>query len=426
MAAVVVVGGGLAGLAAAARLARQRHDVTLLDAGTPGKRADSADDPASFTLPAVYRDLFRKTGRPLEPEVRLRPIDPARRYLFPDGRVLDLPTGSRGAMLDAFGRGLGPAAAHEWDAFIAWGGALWDGVRPRLVPDGEAPGSPAPARPQVPLREPATRLLLQWYASDAGADPGTAPAELAVLPYLEHAFGAWQVDGGLAALAAAAADRARRCGAVLRGGATVGQHRVRDGKITGVVLTDGSTLAAEVVVDAVGVPVGAAATGPTRRGGPTTVTVRLRTADEVDLPAETVLLPSGDQRGLVVVRRDGGIDAGTVCIRQVVHAMPAPGDEADLVQQVLAAVDRGGLGLSGEVIGISLRPVRGSSTRDRWWSRRSAPGWLDLRAALADREVEGLLRVTPRVIGAFAVPWQGLAGALAAHSCGTVPRTPST
>jgi len=421
VAAVVVIGGGLSGLAAAARLARQRHDVTLLDARTPGERAVAAEEPASFTLPAVYRDLFGKTGRSLEYAVRLVPVDPARRYLIPDGRVLDLPTGNRAAMLDAFGRGLGAAAASEWDSLVTWGGARWAGLRHQLVPDGEAPRPTEAIPPRVRVRNPANQLVLDWYAIDAGVDPSRSPADLAVVPYLEQAFGAWQVEGGLPALAAATAQRARRCAAALQGGTEVVEVLVRDGNVTGVRTADGSTVGAEVVVDTVGLPAGTGRPGRVRAHGPAIVTVRIRSAEVPDLPVETVLLPRGGAGGIVVARPDVTADPGGVLVHARVPAAPGAGDEAAVVRELLATLSRAGVHLPGEIVDRSVRPVR-PTARTRWWPRRETPAWLDLRDRLTVRDVEGLLGAVPRVSGGLSVPWQGLVAALAAGGCGTVPR----
>ena len=106
MARVVVIGGGYGGLASAARLAKIGHEVTLLEAGPrlggaigfveqDGFRWDSG--PTSTLLPAVMRDLFRKSGRALEKEVELVPVEPIRQHRFPDDDiVLDLPAAAAG------------------------------------------------------------------------------------------------------------------------------------------------------------------------------------------------------------------------------------------------------------------------------------------------------------------------------------------
>src|SRR6478672_7318617 len=111
MARVVVVGGGFGGTAAAARLAKLGHAVTLVERTDrlggavgfleqDGFRWDTG--PTATMLPAVLRDLFRKSGRPLERELELVPVEPMRQHRFEDDdAVLDLPGGSRAAQMEA-------------------------------------------------------------------------------------------------------------------------------------------------------------------------------------------------------------------------------------------------------------------------------------------------------------------------------------
>ena len=87
VARVVVVGAGLGGLAAAARLAARRpRGDACSSRPTPvgGKLGRYARDghvfdtgPSLVTLPQVYRDLFAATGGPLEDAVDLVRLDPA-------------------------------------------------------------------------------------------------------------------------------------------------------------------------------------------------------------------------------------------------------------------------------------------------------------------------------------------------------------
>ncbi|MGZ4624098.1 MAG: FAD-dependent oxidoreductase, partial [Blastococcus sp.] len=93
MARVAVVGAGLGGLAAAARLAALGHRVTVLEQADDvgGKLGWYARDghafdtgPSLLTLPQVYRDLFTATGGPLAESVDLVRLDPAVGYRFAD------------------------------------------------------------------------------------------------------------------------------------------------------------------------------------------------------------------------------------------------------------------------------------------------------------------------------------------------------
>ena len=81
-------------MAAAARLKVKGHDVTLLEQGSRfgGKLARYERDgfvfdtgPSLFTLPAVYRDLFLKTGKALEESVDVTVVVDRRALRIGDG-----------------------------------------------------------------------------------------------------------------------------------------------------------------------------------------------------------------------------------------------------------------------------------------------------------------------------------------------------
>ncbi len=96
---VGVIGGGLAGLAAACTLAARGHNVTLLEKNewVGGKAAVLHQDgfrfdmgPTILTLPSVLYRIFREANRNLEDYMHLVALDPQWRCFFQDGGVLDL------------------------------------------------------------------------------------------------------------------------------------------------------------------------------------------------------------------------------------------------------------------------------------------------------------------------------------------------
>jgi phytoene dehydrogenase-like protein len=91
-------------------------------------------------------------------------------------------------------------------------------------------------------------MVIERFATYAGADPVRAPAALAVAGYVEHAFGAWHVRGGLYAIVEALARRLQERGATLRTGARVVAIERAGARATGVVLEGGERLAADAVV----------------------------------------------------------------------------------------------------------------------------------------------------------------------------------
>lgn len=271
MARVVVVGAGIGGLAVAARLADFGHEVTVLEqaesvggqVGTYSRDGFSFDTgPTTLTLPAVYRDLFRATGRPLERELHLIPVDPATHARFADGVELDLPNASRAGMLRAFDEAFGAGSGAEWDAVLRHGERIWSAVRRYGVEstrvDGRGPlgnrlrvlgaGRSPRAASERALRDHRLRLLLESHAVRAGRDPRAARAALTVLPYVEHTFGSWFVSGGMRRLVDAVAERAAARGTTLRTSADVSSVLVTGDRVAGVRLAGGENVPADLVV----------------------------------------------------------------------------------------------------------------------------------------------------------------------------------
>src|SRR4051812_5352323 len=134
MARVVVVGGGFGGLAVALRLAKLGHPVTLVEERelggvlTPFERSGFSWDAVTHTLlPGVARDLFRKTGRPLEKELELAQLDCLREHWFEDGSSLVL-TAGRTHQYDAF-EALGPGLGTPWLRHVERYADDWEVVR---------------------------------------------------------------------------------------------------------------------------------------------------------------------------------------------------------------------------------------------------------------------------------------------------------
>lgn len=116
-------------MAAAARLAVAGQRVTVYErAATYGGSVGRFErdgfvfdtGPGLLHLPAVYRDLFVKTGKePLESRVRLGQVDPASRHVFADGTDVRLPNASRGGVVSALDAALGAGAGERWGSSSA-------------------------------------------------------------------------------------------------------------------------------------------------------------------------------------------------------------------------------------------------------------------------------------------------------------------
>ena len=272
MARVVVVGGGLGGTASAARLAKLGHEVTLVERADrlggavgflerDGYRWDTG--PTATALPAVLRDLFRKSGRPLERELDLVPVEPMREHRFEDGSAVALPSGSRAAQQQAIDAGLGPGLGDRWLDWTHGFADTWNLLRRDYLerpysPDHVGKETRATLTTRTTLHRAVTRafkderlraLALAGTVLD-GHDPRNVPAWVGMTAYVEQNFGVWTVPGGMGALAGAMTKRLGERRVDVRLGTTVEDLVVRDGRATGVV-TDGGLLEADLVVCAV-------------------------------------------------------------------------------------------------------------------------------------------------------------------------------
>ena len=273
---VIVIGAGAGGLATAARLAAKGKSVTVLEQANyfGGKLAAYRRDgfvfdtgPSLFTLPAVYRDLFLKTGAPLEEAVNLQPLDPAFRYQFSDGATVVMPGVGAGQCADALADGLGGKAASEWRSLIKRGGAMWQITREPFLQSplkgwrgvmslAKNPRDVQTIAPFTTLRSLGENTfsdkrlvtLLDRYATYTGSDPRKAPAVLATVPYVEQTFGAWHLGGGISTLAAALVKRCQDLGVELRANSDVISINTVGSQITGVRTSDDESLAANIVV----------------------------------------------------------------------------------------------------------------------------------------------------------------------------------
>lgn len=362
MARVVVIGGGFGGLASALRLAKLGHTVTLVDERAPGGAltpvtADGfAWDTVTHTLlPAVVRDLFRKSGRPLEKELDLVQLDCLREHWFADGTSLVL-TAGRAQQLQAFDT-LGSGLGERWVAHVASYADDWEVLRREYA---EVPWDPdhlsralaarldsretLHRRLRKTLRDERLRLVAGFPFTVDGHDLRAVPAWAGLSAYLEQRFGAWAVAGGTGVLRDALVGRlATRRVEVVRARAT--DVVVREGRAAAVATSAGELDADAVVcaVDPRGLPALAAYVARTMPAIPA-ATAYLGLAGEVpDLPHELVVhgeptsvvrtsgrAPAGHRAWTVSARGTGGEDPLVTLAR---HGL-------DVREQVVTRLDR--------------------------------------------------------------------------------------
>jgi phytoene desaturase len=272
----VIIGGGLGGLAVALRLAARNWRVTVCEQGESfggkmnywserGFRFDTG--PSLITMPWVFEELYQAAGGSLREHLTLAPVNPLCDYVYDDGERFAYST-SLPEWLQTVRR-IEPEDERGFLKFMELGARLYEVsketfLRRRPLDWPSAPSlKGATIMRHFPIRygwgnyhravaahfkSPRLRQLYDRYPTYVGSSPYQAPATLAVIPYLEYAFGGWRVEGGLYRIVQSLIELAGRAGIELRPRARVERIEHAQGRARGVRLTDQTRIAADVVV----------------------------------------------------------------------------------------------------------------------------------------------------------------------------------
>ena len=139
---IVVIGAGMGGMTAAARLSRGGHEVVVYEASDQvggkcrtewiGKVAFDTG-PSLLTLPAVYRDFFQRTGKPMGLVCPIESVSPSFDYRFADGSNVKFANLSRKETLDSITSSFGQESATQWDQIMKRAERMWDASRVPFV-----------------------------------------------------------------------------------------------------------------------------------------------------------------------------------------------------------------------------------------------------------------------------------------------------
>lgn len=269
--AVIVIGGGFGGLAAAIRLQGAGYAVTLVEARERlGGRAYQLRQggftfdmgPSLITAPHLLRDLWTLAGRRLEDDVTLVPLSPFYRIYFHDGQYFDYWGTTEGdeAEIAKFE----PRDVPGYRRFLADTQGIYErafvdladqpfltlnsflSVVPELLRVGAQQNVHHFASRY--FRDPRLRMVFSFHPLFIGGNPFRASAIYSIVPYIERAGGVHFAMGGMYAVVEAMEHLLRELGGDVRCDAPVREILVQDGHAAGVHLEDGTILRGDAVV----------------------------------------------------------------------------------------------------------------------------------------------------------------------------------
>jgi phytoene desaturase len=267
----VVIGSGFGGLAAAIRLGARGYKVTVLERlDGPGGRAlvEERDGytfdlgPTIITAPYLFEELWALCGRSLADDVKIVPMDPFYQIRFDDGRVFNY-SSDIGEMrrevakfnpddVDGFDRYLKVSEKIYKTAFEDLAAVPFDSLwfTLKCAPDMIKLDGHRTVFGKVSdyFSDPALRTVFSFHPLLIGGNPLTTTAYYCLIAHLERLHGVHFAMGGMGALVTGLVDLIQGQGGEIRYETEVGAILSKDGRATGVRLSSGEVIEADVVV----------------------------------------------------------------------------------------------------------------------------------------------------------------------------------
>lgn len=282
MSHIVIIGGGIAGLASAGLLAKEGHEVTLLEARDQvGGRAGNWErdgfrfdtGPSWYLMPEVFDHFYRLLGTTADEQLQLVTLDPGYRVYF-EGEDAPLEVSAELEENIALFESIEPGAGARLEKYLVSAQTTYELAKKRFLYTTYADFRPLFRADVLSRTATFLRLLLQPLSSFVsgkfkdrrlqqllgypavflGSSPYLTPSMYHLMSHLDLADGVLYPMGGFTRVIESIADLARQQGATIILNADVTRIVVTDGKATGVEYIDGSgaaqVLDADIVVSA--------------------------------------------------------------------------------------------------------------------------------------------------------------------------------
>ena len=259
---VAVIGGGLAGLAAACTLGARGHRVVLFEKNEwlGGKAAKFEQDgyrfdmgPTILTVPRVLERIFAEAGLKMAERLDLRRLDPQWRCFFEDGSMLDLQQDM--VEMQATLKAYAPGTEEGYRDFIGMSGKLHEVSEKfffwRSVEDiadtldlkknfdlatlrdvlSLRMGTTVAGQIRKRVKDPRVAQMLDHFVQYVGSSPYGSPAVLCSIAHMQTNDGVWYPMGGTRAVPLALEKLGRELGVEFRTGTGIARIHAEHGRV---------------------------------------------------------------------------------------------------------------------------------------------------------------------------------------------------
>ncbi len=268
---VVVIGAGPGGLTSAMILAQRGFKVTVFEKSSVigGRNAPLTfggftfdTGPTFLMMSYILREIFMETGRDVEDYLRFTGLDPFYRLKFDDFEFLPSPDVEK--TKDQIAR-LFPGNEEGFVRFLKRESARYKRLFPCLQKDYHSYSAYLDpifikALPHLGLGKTLFENLGSYFSHDdlkvcftfqskyLGMSPWDCPALFTILPFVEHAYGIYHVEGGLNAISKAMAKVVEEEGGRIQTDTAVMQVIVENRRAKGVILNNGERVDCDDVI----------------------------------------------------------------------------------------------------------------------------------------------------------------------------------
>ncbi|MDQ5951247.1 MAG: hypothetical protein QG639_524 [Patescibacteria group bacterium] len=269
---IIIIGAGFGGLAAAALLAKNGYQVTVLEKNEqPGGRASSHQakgfrfdmGPSWYMMPDVFEKFFAEFGKKPEDFYTLLPLKPQYRIFFDDFTHTDISDDVQ-KNRTTFEK-LEPGSGKKFDEYLQESkekyeisinsvlyknmDSVFDLLNLNMAKTGTRMGVFQPMHTYVQrfFKHPKIQQILEYNLVFLGCSPKNAPSLFSLMTHVDFNLGIWYPEGGIIAVVNAFVKLGTSFGVKYIYNTPVQQLIVKDGVVTQV-KTASKTYTADLII----------------------------------------------------------------------------------------------------------------------------------------------------------------------------------